>query len=581
MVQVIGPDISFYQGLVDHEKLSQVSEFVIVRVGQNLWIDSEFSRNWIGAKRSGTPRGSYYFYDSRADPRQQARKWVEALGDDLGELPLFADFEDRYNGIYHGWRHWKDFLEELKLLVGNKEIFIYTNFFYWKENTRDIGISTQDLEYFHQYPLWIANYGVFTPSVPLPWSRDEWEFWQFESNEDNQMGSTYGVDGTGVDLNYYNGTLDEFIERFNLTYEIPTMPQDKLLLEQPYFDGAIYRKYETEKLYGKAIYHIMEIYVPKASFFVSPQLQSRKYVPDFINDYQLDFVINGDGWTSPPLVIAGYAVSEGKPYGQLGKEESIWISIFNSFSRSRPTVQHNAISYPNRLVLDGQVVPINKSPDDVRARTAWGYTKDQTKVFFLWVDGADYATKAGLNFQDCAKILADLGCDVAVMQDGGGSTTAAVRDDGVTEILGIPFGEDIVTRYPGYKLRRVANVLGVRMNGDPTPPEPQPGGEMWRITNPVAPRKTDSMFETVTKPNLTIGYQFSELAMVTKTERIGGVDYTITFLQLPDSYWIPRYLAYKDTTYAEFIGPDPVPTPKRVVGATIRFDDGSTEELFP
>src|SRR5690349_19163831 len=55
---VIGPDISFYeddpetpQG-IDFIKLRAISGYVIVRAGQNLWVDTDFKANWKEAKKA-------------------------------------------------------------------------------------------------------------------------------------------------------------------------------------------------------------------------------------------------------------------------------------------------------------------------------------------------------------------------------------------------------------------------------------------------------------------------------------------------------------------------------------------------
>ena len=140
MGNAIGPDISLYDDNVetptriDFAKMRNVADFVIVRAGQNLWADRDFVYNWAAAKNAGLPRGSYWFYDSRADPKRQAEMWVDLMDGDFGELPLFADFEETYGGQYQGWRKWYDFLERLKELVGQKEIAIYTAFYYWRDN---------------------------------------------------------------------------------------------------------------------------------------------------------------------------------------------------------------------------------------------------------------------------------------------------------------------------------------------------------------------------------------------------------------------------------------------------------------
>ena len=200
MATVIGPDVSFYQDnpgtsrQIDFTKMKESAGYVIIRAGQNLWIDSDFGYNWSSAKAAGLPRGSYWFYDSRAEPNQQAELWYSQVGNDLGELPLFADLEENYGGQYKGWKNWYIFITRLKALIGNRqEIGIYTGYYYWLENAPSKQTAPVELEYFHQYPLWIAHYGVTTPSVPAPWSSDEWTFWQYTDKGD---GGLYGVESS-------------------------------------------------------------------------------------------------------------------------------------------------------------------------------------------------------------------------------------------------------------------------------------------------------------------------------------------------------------------------------------------------
>ena len=220
MVNIIGTDISFYQDDpetpqgVDFRKMREKANYVIVRSGQNVWGDRDFKVNFREAKVVGLPRGSYWFYDSRIDPKVQAEKWVSMFeGGDFGELPLWGDFEDNYNGTYKGWRNWYTFLERVKQLIpAGKEIGVYTGYYYWRENTIGVGIPTASLNYFKQYPLWIANYGVSTPLVPKPW--DTWTLWQFTDNGD---GIAYGVESLNIDLNYFNGDLAAFRQRFKLS----------------------------------------------------------------------------------------------------------------------------------------------------------------------------------------------------------------------------------------------------------------------------------------------------------------------------------------------------------------------------
>ena len=223
---VIGPDVSFYQDdnaterMIDFAKMESNAGYVIIRSGQNLWADPDFKLNWQTAK-GVLPRGSYWFYDSRVEPKRQADLWVSLFAGDLGELPLFCDFEDNYDGTYKGWRHWYTFIERLKALVPGKEIGIYTAYYYWLENT---AYSNGGVEYFKQYPLWVANYGVTSPLVPKPWT--EWLFWQYTDKGD---GSLYGVESKNIDLNYFNGDMDAFRTRFKLDESYPHVGINSLL----------------------------------------------------------------------------------------------------------------------------------------------------------------------------------------------------------------------------------------------------------------------------------------------------------------------------------------------------------------
>src|SRR5690349_7631969 len=80
---VIGPDVSFYQDDpetpqgIDFKRMKASAGYVIIRAGQNVWVDSDFKGNWLAAKQAGLPRGSYWFYDSRVEPKKQAELWVQ------------------------------------------------------------------------------------------------------------------------------------------------------------------------------------------------------------------------------------------------------------------------------------------------------------------------------------------------------------------------------------------------------------------------------------------------------------------------------------------------------------------------
>lgn len=209
-----GTDVSFYQDKKDTPQTINFqamrdmggAKFAIIRAGQNLWEDSLFDTSWKNAKGI-LPRGSYWFYDSRVDPKLQAKKWLASFNDpnDLGEFYFWCDYEDRYGGPFGRWQDWYNFMEHLKELRPGIKLGVYTGYYYWLERTVGAGIPKASLNYFAQYPLWVANYGVKSPLVPAPWKT--WTLWQYTDNGD---GTKYGVESLNIDLNYFNGDADAF-----------------------------------------------------------------------------------------------------------------------------------------------------------------------------------------------------------------------------------------------------------------------------------------------------------------------------------------------------------------------------------
>jgi GH25 family lysozyme M1 (1,4-beta-N-acetylmuramidase) len=54
--------------------------------------------------------------------------------------------------------------------------------------------------------LWIANYGVSSPSIPAPWASSGYAFWQYSST-----GSVPGITGN-CDLDTFNGSMTSLLK---------------------------------------------------------------------------------------------------------------------------------------------------------------------------------------------------------------------------------------------------------------------------------------------------------------------------------------------------------------------------------
>ncbi len=229
MTNLIGPDVSFYQDdnatsrMIDFDQMRKHTPYVFIRAGQNTWTDQDLAENMKRAKAAGLKRGTYWFFDSRVSPAKQAELYISSLKGDLGELPLVADFEEKYGGPYQGWRHWYDFIAAIQKLAPGKELLIYTAYYYWVEQTANVQIPQASLEWFGQFGLWIAGYRVNTPRIPKPWADGGWTFWQYT---DKGNGPQYGAESMNIDLNYFNGDEAAFNKRFKIdTTPTPPDPQ--------------------------------------------------------------------------------------------------------------------------------------------------------------------------------------------------------------------------------------------------------------------------------------------------------------------------------------------------------------------
>lgn len=198
---------------------------VIMKVGQGGFIDRAWEAAVPSALIEKMPIGGYWYYDNRIEPKKQAKIMAEAVGEYSLPLGLWLDLEDKQEGAYKGWKNWYTFLEKLKELMPGKKYGIYTGYYYWMERTVMSQIPPASLNYFKQYPLWIASYNV-VPRIPAPWSN--YSIWQFTDLLD---GKYYGAESIELDGNYFNGTAQEFEEYFGLTPTSPsTEPTRKLIV---------------------------------------------------------------------------------------------------------------------------------------------------------------------------------------------------------------------------------------------------------------------------------------------------------------------------------------------------------------
>lgn len=209
------PDWSFYQGDVDYAKMSALTNAGVIRAGQNLWVDTQWHKNWAGAKTKGMKRGAYWFYDDRIDPGRQADKFIELLRADPPEMEVWCDWENSYGGAFGNLRDVVAFMERVEA-VGFK-IGIYTGYYWFIAHSNPITHASQ-YNWLKTRPLWLAWYTTNASIVliPAPWS--ELFMWQFGTPA---VGYEYGCATIELDMNYINMTENQFAIRYGGTTTTP------------------------------------------------------------------------------------------------------------------------------------------------------------------------------------------------------------------------------------------------------------------------------------------------------------------------------------------------------------------------
>ena len=264
-----------------------------------------------------------------------------------------------------------------------------------------------------------------------------------------------------------------------------SVPDDEPVERRMMFDGnAVYMRFVARLPRGEVQYHVLKVNLTNAEIFITPQPSGLIMVPGLVEKHALDIAVNGDGWTSARLFggrriqTTGENASRGKIYGQRDNQGSFYIDQQNRVSTKRPATRDiwSALSFPNLLVEEGQVFSrITRA--DIDPRTAIGFSKDGRYAILVAVDGKETYndhTRSGMNFTEVATILVRHGAWIGSNQDGGGSTTLAIRDekDGAVTMLNDPCGEaPYVCRGRAYSVRPVANAFGIRFLAS-TPPRP-------------------------------------------------------------------------------------------------------------
>jgi lysozyme len=197
--KILGIDVSHWQGKVDWHIVASSVKFAFMKATEGAtYTDSCFHSNWQEAGEAEILRGAYHYYRPNLDPINQAEHFIDVVGKD-SELPHVLDLEER-EGIPPLGKlpaDVKRFLGRVEQLTARKPM-IYTSPSFWNEHMGGTDWASE-------YDLWIAHYtNSPEPKVPPAWH--QWLFWQYTNKG---QGSSFGVESQSVDLDWFNGSLDE------------------------------------------------------------------------------------------------------------------------------------------------------------------------------------------------------------------------------------------------------------------------------------------------------------------------------------------------------------------------------------
>jgi lysozyme len=201
-MRALGIDVSVWDGVVDFFKAKAAgASFAFIKASQQV-TDAKFALNWKNSKGI-LPRGAYHYLDWRMGEILQANLFASLLASDPGELPPVLDLEmnPTLYGISPSVLQAKvfNFLTTVEKATG-KTPMVYTGYYYWMQ----FGSKTAN---WSRYPFWLAWYALESIiKVPAPWTK--WNFWQYTDRADGEM---FGCQSKGVDMSYFNGTVEELI----------------------------------------------------------------------------------------------------------------------------------------------------------------------------------------------------------------------------------------------------------------------------------------------------------------------------------------------------------------------------------
>lgn len=207
------PDVSFWQGEIDYSIMCMETQAIILRAGQGIWPDIKFERNYLEARKCSKKIGVYWFFDGRYSPQDQAKTLLGILKGKTLEMEVYVDWEHNYGGAHEGLGNVVALMELIE--KAGWKVGLYTGYYFFTSNSNLI-TNASHYNYLKLKPLWLAWYTNNPEDVKIPSPWTSLTHWQFGTPVID-----WGQESKEIDMNFFNGTNEEFETRYGETGEIP------------------------------------------------------------------------------------------------------------------------------------------------------------------------------------------------------------------------------------------------------------------------------------------------------------------------------------------------------------------------
>lgn len=219
----------------------------------------------------------------------------------------------------------------------------------------------------------------------------------------------------------------------------------------------------------------IDLTAPDIGFLVTPSEPgveiAARTTSAFLQEFGVQVAINGSyfeptwagmPWdyyphSGDPVRVRGLAISDSMAYSQpLEGWPTLCIAGARVFidRTGCPSETVQALA-GNRLLIDNGLAVKYKN-DHLHPRTAVATTADGATLWLIVIDGRQRNYSEGVTLAELSEIIRELGADMAINLDGGGSSTLVRAGRRGPQILNAPIHTNIAMRQ-----RPVANHLGI------------------------------------------------------------------------------------------------------------------------